>query len=371
MMRLVILLMLALFVVPAWAHKASDAYLVMRNVESEQLEAKLSLSLLDLDLALPELDSNSDRHLSWSEVQEALPAIASLLSTKVRFQCGQQYLPLNWRFESLEKRSDANYLRMSAKMVCQPSARLQFAYQLFDGLDSTHRLVVGGELNPAVLSAGLNAVAVLRSEAVGERSASVVQSGPTVAAQFIPQGMHHILGGADHLAFLLALLLPIPLFAKERSARSAWSKLLKTITGFTLGHSLTLVLVNLNMFAPESRWVEACIAISIGVSAAANLRPHPWLRSDLLALIFGLVHGLGFAGVIEQASLSATQRNWALGGFNIGVELGQLLALLVWCGFLALAAPLLQSGRRERWLVRGGSWCLILLSLYWLQGRLQ
>jgi hydrogenase/urease accessory protein HupE len=371
MKRLCVFLLLAQFLGIAWAHKASDGYLVLRTGATEQISVSLSLSLVDVDLAIPALDSDNDRQLNWAEVQASLPAISQLLSTKVRFFCQQMPLSVSWRFASLEQRSDATYLRASAQVSCPQTARLQLEYSFLDGLDSTHRLLVGGDLLAAVVSAGQRSLLELRGDAVEQHGGAVAHSGPALVWQFIPQGMQHILSGADHLAFLLALLLPIPLFSKSVSESGAWKKLIKTITGFTLGHSLTLILVNLNMLAPESRWVEASIALSIGVSAAANLWPQRWLRSDLLALFFGLVHGLGFAGAIEQASIREGQRLWALGGFNIGVEFGQLLVLAVWCVFLTLAAPLLEAGRRERYLVRWGSWSLILLSLYWLQGRLQ
>jgi hydrogenase/urease accessory protein HupE len=138
-------------------------------------------------------------------------------------------------------------------------------------------------------------------------------------------GIEHILIGFDHLLFVLALLL----ISKEK-----W-KLLKTITAFTIAHSITLSLATLGFASIPSAPVEAVIALSIVFLAAEILniqKGHPSFTSKkpwLVAFIFGLLHGFGFASALENIGLPQQAIPFALGFFNVGVELGQLLFVTV------------------------------------------
>lgn len=140
-------------------------------------------------------------------------------------------------------------------------------------------------------------------------------------ASFVRLGVHHILLGFDHLAFLLALIV---------AARAVWS-LVGVVTAFTVAHSVTLALSAFGVVALPGRVVEAMIALSIVVVGVQNLifpRPHGIIA---MAFVFGLLHGLGFASVLSGLLADGRQRILALVGFNLGVELGQLavVALVV------------------------------------------
>jgi hypothetical protein len=146
-----------------------------------------------------------------------------------------------------------------------------------------------------------------------------------VLATFVPAGTHHILIGPDHLLFLVALLL---LGGTPR-------QLVGIVTAFTLGHSVTLSLAALDVVSPPGWVVEPLIALSIvlvavdnllvGRSGAAPARDfRPWGAG-----LFGLVHGFGFAAVLREFGLPASALGWSLFGFNLGVEIGQLLVVAV------------------------------------------
>jgi HupE / UreJ protein len=154
-------------------------------------------------------------------------------------------------------------------------------------------------------------------------------------------GMHHIAEGTDHILFLLALLLPAPLIASAarwsgpRPVRSALWKLAGTITAFTLGHSLTLVVAALTAVQLPAQPVELLIAVSILIAAIHAIRPIFPGREPWVAAGFGLVHGLAFATLIGDAGLGGGDRLMAILGFNLGIEAIQI-------GVAALAiAPLL------------------------------
>ena len=140
-----------------------------------------------------------------------------------------------------------------------------------------------------------------------------VQHGPLRA--FLELGVDHILTGYDHLLFLLALLVVAPTLRAL-----AW-----TITAFTAAHSITLALAALEVVTLPGRFVEIAIALSIAYVAAENLLRLEKRSLWLEALVFGLLHGLGFAGFLGEALRGEDDLVVPLIGFNLGVELGQLL----------------------------------------------
>ncbi|GAA0478588.1 HupE/UreJ family protein [Parasphingorhabdus litoris] len=144
--------------------------------------------------------------------------------------------------------------------------------------------------------------------------------GGSPASAYLQIGAEHMLFGWDHLLFVLGLVLLTPV-----------RKLLWVITAFTLGHSLTLGITALGLFTLPSEPVELLIALSIFFLAVEVVRKwagktsltirRPWL----VALCFGLIHGLGFAGALSDIGLPKGQEVWALLLFNLGVEIGQIL----------------------------------------------
>lgn len=162
-----------------------------------------------------------------------------------------------------------------------------------------------------------------------------------LALQYLHLGWLHILAGLDHLAFVLALVMIVP-----QLSRLVW-----TITSFTLGHSVTLALATLGIWRPPGAWVEWLIATSILLLAwelargrgGLLSRQTPWIAGG-----FGLLHGLGFAGVLLELGVPQDRLWLALGSFNLGIELGQL-AFVALCLALARAVrpwPKLQLRSR-------------------------
>ncbi|MCC6765205.1 MAG: HupE/UreJ family protein [Deltaproteobacteria bacterium] len=167
-----------------------------------------------------------------------------------------------------------------------------------------------------------------------------------VARRYVGLGVDHILTGYDHLLFVFGLLL----------LATDWRRLVATITAFTLGHSVTLTLAVLDVARVPPAPVEVLIAFSIfvlavelarprsradadrldgGAGGATRMRRRPWL----MALAFGFLHGLGFAGTLRAAGLPADAVPLALLGFNAGIELGQLAFVLTVLALRALTRP--------------------------------
>lgn len=159
---------------------------------------------------------------------------------------------------------------------------------------------------------------------------------PRGGGGFFVLGIEHILGGLDHLLFLAALLL----------RAESWIAVLRVITAFTLAHSLTLALAVLGIVALPDRLVEGTIALSVAYAALVNLLDRPVAGSRWgAAFLFGLVHGLGFSGVLREMNLPDQGLFWLLLQFNLGVEAGQAMAAGV--ALAALAWLRTQSWQRQ------------------------
>ncbi|WP_457075802.1 HupE/UreJ family protein [Modestobacter sp. SYSU DS0290] len=170
----------------------------------------------------------------------------------------------------------------------------------------------------------------------------------TGLADMVGYGLHHVLAGADHLLFLLTLLLIAPVVAvggrwrRRDGVRPTLGAVLAVVTAFTVGHSLTLLASALGWVAAPSAPVEVLIAVSVGVAAVHALRPLARRGEVLVAGGFGLVHGLAFAGILTDLGLAGATSVPALLAFNVGVELAQLLTV-------ALVFPSLYLLSRTRW----------------------
>lgn len=190
------------------------------------------------------------------------------------------------------------------------------------------------------------------------------QSGWSVAGVYLSLGIEHILLGIDHLLFVLALLI----------ITEGTSRLVKTVTAFTVAHSITLALATLGLVRVPQQPVEAVIALSIVFVAAEIVRARrgdaglaaraPWL----VAFTFGLLHGFGFAGALSAVGLPPGHIPVALLFFNVGVEVGQLL-------FIAAMLTLVALMRRVRvafppWVELVPPYVIGSVAMFWVMQRI-
>jgi hypothetical protein len=185
-------------------------------------------------------------------------------------------------------------------------------------------------------------------------------------------GMRHIAEGTDHLLFLLALLLPAPLlvfrsrWAGFAGVRHSVLQILKVVTAFTIGHSITLALAALGLVRAPSRPIEVLIAFSILVSAAHALRPVFPGREAGIAAGFGLMHGLAFAATLQNLGLHWWERVVSVLGFNLGIESMQLIVVSA-----AMPSLVLLSRTHAYSLFRiGGALFAMFASAGWIAERL-
>jgi hydrogenase/urease accessory protein HupE len=178
------------------------------------------------------------------------------------------------------------------------------------------------------------------------------------ASQFLALGVRHILGGFDHLAFLAALLLGV----------RRLGSVVKTVTAFTVAHSLTLAVSVLGLVHVPAAIVEPLIAVSIVFVGIENLVREPMDSRWRLTFAFGLVHGFGFAGALRELGIGAAGSDVVvpLGAFNVGVEMGQIaVAAVLWPVVRRFHAARLATLR----LASACSLIVAMSGLYWLLER--
>ena len=203
---------------------------------------------------------------------------------------------------------------------------------------------------------------VLNSDKTKFIISDVKEAHQNIKQYYFVLGVKHILSGPDHLLFVVGLLLLIPGF---------WA-LLKTITAFTFAHSITLAAATLGVLQVPSAPVEAVIALSIMFLAYEILRADqhgigrkwPWL----VAGIFGLVHGLGFAGALSEIGLPDDAIPLALFLFNLGVEVGQIMFIAVFILILTVMRKLYKQ--TDRFIKTAGSYGIGSIAAFWLIQRM-
>lgn len=182
---------------------------------------------------------------------------------------------------------------------------------------------------------------------------------------FAVLGAEHIFLGPDHLLFILALLL---------TSNSFWT-LVKTLTGFTVAHSITLVLSALDVITIPTLATEILIAVSIIWVGVENIFfPKLEKHRFFLAGAFGLVHGFGFSYILREIGLPEEGLAWTLLSFNIGVEIAQVMVCaLVWPILIALKKKFDREAQYGGmgWpkAVKIGSWAVIAMGGFWLIER--
>lgn len=350
---------------PAYAHKASDAYLTIERNDAS-LRGRWDIALRDLDNALG-LDVNGDGDLTWGEVRVREADIAAYALPRLQVSSGGERCALAPGAFQIDAHTDGAYAVMRFSGSCpQFGPTLAVDYRLFEGLDPQHR----GLLN--FIENGQSRSVVFSAEAP-HRTVGGDGGGPFIPfATYANEGVWHIWTGFDHILFLLSLLLPAVLVRVPGGWRSAWSfrdaliDVAKVVTAFTLAHSITLTLAALSIVVLPSRLVESGIALSVVLAALNNFFPVVANGRWMAAFGFGLLHGFGFAGALHDLGLPAGSLALSLAGFNIGVEAGQLAIVL---SFLPLAFVVRSTFAYRRMVFTGGSAAIAMVAATWFVER--
>jgi hypothetical protein len=364
-------LLLLLFVVAGGAlgHKPSDSYLTLR-VDGATVDGQWDIALRDLDFALG-LDGNQDGEITWGEVKAKRVEIESYALSRLSIDSRRVRCPATSADLLIDNHSDGAYavLRFAARCASAPSA-LAVTYQLFFDLDPQHKGLLQLE------AGGVNRAGVFSADRPLQTFALAEASRWEQFLDYVREGVGHIWTGFDHMLFLLALLLPAVLVRSRIPGAASWQPaprfrvvfwdVVKVVTAFTLAHSITLSLATLGVIGLPARLVDSLVAASVVVAALNNLRPLVRASRWIIAFLFGLIHGFGFASVLLDLGLPRGTLLLALVGFNVGVELGQLAIV---AAFLPVAYALRATTVYRRGVLIGGSILIAVLAANWFVQR--
>lgn len=365
MMRWIVALAIVLPAVPAAAHKPSDSYLALR-VEDSIVRVQWDIALRDLEYAIG-IDADDDGAITWEELQARHDAISAYALARLNISADGQRCSSSAVEHQVDRHSDGTYAVLRFAAACPEKAgTLEAGYALFFELDPQHRGLARLEQR------GDTRTLIFSPERPRQRLAVAERSPVRQFLDFAREGVWHIWIGFDHMLFLVSLLLPAVLTRRSGrwvplpGFRQALWKTFVIVTAFTLAHSLTLTLAALEMVTLPSRWVESAIAASVMVAALNNVYPVLERRLWTIAFFFGLIHGFGFASVLQDLGLPRESLLLALVSFNLGVEAGQLAIV---SALLPIAFALRQSWLYPRFTLSAGSLLIVLLACVWLVER--
>ena len=296
------------------------------RLDGQTLYGDLGMAARELARWLPALDTNRDGDVAAEELAANRDSLAQALAAGMTVTADGQACPGTLDRAWVQEGDGGAIFQVHFSCPAAPK-RLTIALPLLEGLAPGHRhmarLFWSGKAQQVVLD---------RAHARWTVLYGTSQSAPGVAWSMLKLGVEHILTGADHLVFLLGLIL---VGGRLRS-------LVGVVSAFTVAHSITLALAALSVFAPSPRLIEPAIALSIAYVGVENLFVADARKRWRVTFPFGLIHGFGFAGALREIALPSAQVPVALVTFNAGVELGQLAVL-------SLALPLVLAARRASW----------------------
>jgi hypothetical protein len=363
--RLVLVLLIPLLAVPAWAHKPSDSYLTLA-VGDTYIQGQWDIALRDLNDAIG-LDDDGNGEITWGEVRHKHDELSAYALSRLTLSTDTGTCSTEVLEQLIDYHTDGAYSVLRFRADCsKPIARLTANYRLLFDIDAQHkgllRLTYDGHTSTAIFS----------QDRPTQEFASADRSLWSQSRQFIHEGVFHIWLGFDHVLFLLALLLPAVMVRTDgrwqavKDFSSVWWNVISIVTAFTVAHSLTLSLAALDIVRLPSRLVESTIAASVVLAGLGNLYPMMTTRRWMVAFAFGLIHGFGFAAVLTDLALPQDSLLLSLVSFNMGVEIGQLAIV---AAFLPLAYLVRHSWSYPRLVLTGGSLAVIAIALVWFTER--
>jgi hypothetical protein len=356
------------YAMPAYAHKPSDSYVILEQASPIQTLLRWDIALRDLEQVLG-LDTNQDGNITWGELNAKKTSIQAYATSHLSIQQDTNSCQLQPTDLQTDTHSDGAYAVLGYVLNCpDPLASLNINYHLLFDRDPTHRGILLDKRDASTTTSALFSPDKTQIELVRK---SPSENGISVFFNYLNEGIYHILIGIDHLLFIALLILPSVLFVQQGKwqevthYQTALKNLLKIITAFTLAHSITLSLAVLGIVQPPTWVVESAIALSIIILALNILYPILTFEHWKLAFGFGLLHGFGFAVVLMDLTMPKATLAQALLGFNVGVEIGQLLVVLLL--FPLVYALRKQSFYRVQILYTCATLTLIISSLWFVE----
>ncbi|UCM99429.1 HupE/UreJ family protein [Sulfurimonas sp. SWIR-19] len=310
-----------------YSHQLRENYLkISYNKKTQELFVNIEVETRPFEQAYENLlDDNKNGIISFKELRHHQTYLFSYIKKHFILQESNKALSLKDAKLTFHRYKNQTYLTIEKKFINIKLEQLVLHYSLFFSIEKNHKLLL--HLDDT------------RGDYVLSNNDRIYKfsSYPMTQLQrmyiFTKTGFSHILDGLDHLLFILMILLP----SIMKGIRHSSIEILKIITTFTLAHSLTLFLSATGILKVNTTFIESSIALSILIVSLLNYFGDYKHINKKIVFLFGLLHGFGFANVLEIAGIKdRLSFIVALFGFNFGVELGQLLVVLFYLPLLYL-----------------------------------
>lgn len=353
-------ILLLLFSLSLNAHQMRENYLHIKydeNLKTFEMVLEVESRLLENEKII---DDNHNGIISYKELKAHKSYLFSYVKEHFKLFDNAKKLSLQDASIVFHRYQDQTYMAVSKTFSHINLDTLQLRYSMFFKLEKNHKLLIHLDDNRGdFILDNTNGIYNFSSFKISfyERLKIFVQS-----------GIFHILDGVDHLLFIFMILIPsiVLLSQKKQTIKSSLINILMIVTTFSLAHSITLFISGVDLYKPSITFVESAIALSIFIVAFMNFIHRYNHVNKKIVFMFGLLHGFGFANVLEIAKIDSTMEFLtALFGFNLGVEIGQIFVILLILPFLYL----LSKSRFCITTLKLLSLLAMLISAYWFFQR--
>jgi len=316
------LLLFYIFIVSLCAHQLRENYLrVDYNATTQNLLIDFEVETRLLENS--NIDDNHNEIISFKELRHHKKNLLHYAIKHIEFFYHGKKLTLDGAKVTFHRYQDQTYMQIEKSFKDIELYGLKLHYSMFFELEKKHKLLIHITQKRDVILDNEHRKYLFLSTTMTQFQRFKV---------FVQEGIYHILDGTDHLLFILMLLIPsvVKYVGTFHGIRKSFLSLLKIITTFSIAHSLTLFIAGMGWYVPNTTFIESGIAFSIFIVALLNYLQKYGHVSYLIVFFFGLIHGFGFANVLEIAGVSNVfSFVVALFGFNIGVEIGQISVIFV------------------------------------------
>ena len=305
------------------AHQLKENYLTLQYDDTKKtatINLKIETRLFESHLPL---DDNQNEIISYKELYHHQKEILSTIENNFQLMHNNHTLALANADISFYRNQDQTYMKIEKTYQNIDLDALHLHYSLFFNYEKDHKLLIHLDK--------LRGDYTLGNEKRDYQFSSYRLSHWQRLYIYIKNGFHHILDGLDHLLFILMLLLSVVTsYQYKQSRKETLFFLLKLITVFSIAHSITLFIAGMKFYTPNTMFIESGIAVSIFVVALLNFLHKYQSINYFIVFFFGLLHGFGFANVLEMVDIQDIKSFIvSLLGFNLGVEFGQILVILL------------------------------------------
>ncbi len=360
-----------LFLIFILFYQTLNADLLKENFITFDLNDSFAKAVIDFESdnleKFMKLDDNDNGIVSWKEIRAHKKEIEKFVLSHVEISVDKKRCKSSVDKFEVYRRVHQSYIKLFLSLSCKlPKEAISLKYDLFFDVDKDQKAFV------KISDKNISTPMILSSRKVEVKLNMKKEPLWSSFINFLVEGIWHIWIGFDHILFLLMLLIPSVYIYKDSSFyprekfKDVLFEILKVVTAFSVAHSITLALSVTKTVTLNTTFVEVAIAVSVLFTALNNLYPIVKHKAWIMAFLFGLIHGFGFANVLHELIVKNSDFISMLLGFNLGVEIGQM-------AIVAALLPLFYFLRKSKFykyiILYGFSFAAAVIAFIWALQR--